>query len=215
MTDESFMTGRSRGRSGSRMLREKAKASRRRAILSAADRQFAQRPYHEVLLEEIAAEAEVAKGTLYLYFENKADLYLALIVESLEPLIRRLEKELPAAAEKSAWAAIRLLIEEMLAFNVAHPALQDVLRETSRASLEAACGDLKQSMHALVQKTLRRGVARGELIDPAPEATAELLFAAISRASQWMALKRNKWTPDETAEHLLRLFGDGLLAKRR
>jgi AcrR family transcriptional regulator len=197
------------------MLRAKAKASRRRAILSAADKQFARRPYHEVLLEDIAAEAEVAKGTLYLYFENKADLYLALIVESLAPMIERLEEQVPAVAEKSAWAAIRLLIEEMLAFNVEHPALHEVLRETSRASQEAICGDLKQSLAKLVEQTLRKGVARGEIIDPAPEVTADLILATIPRAAQWMAIKRTRWTADTAAAHVLRLLGDGLLARKK
>jgi len=197
------------------MLRERAKASRRRAILSAADKQFARRPYHQVLLEDIAADADVAKGTLYLYFENKADLYLALIVESLAPLIERLEEEVPAAAEKSAWSAIRLVIEELLEFNVNHPALQDVLRETSRASLEAICGDLKQSLAALLEQTLRKGVARGEIIDPAPEVTADLILATIPRATQWMSLKRPRWSAEAAATHVLRLFGEGLLARNK
>ena len=197
------------------MLREKAKASRRRAILSAADKQFARQPYHEVLLEDIAADAEVAKGTLYLYFENKADLYLALIVESLEPLIARLEAEVPAAAEKSAWSAVRLLVEELFAFNVDHPALHQVLRSTSRASQEAICGDLKQSLAALVEQTLRKGVARGEIIDPAPEVTADLILATIPRATQWMSLKRHRWSTDAAATHVLRVFGEGLLARKK
>jgi AcrR family transcriptional regulator len=197
------------------MLREKAKASRRRAILGAAGKQFARRPYHEVLLDDIAAEADVAKGTLYLYFENKVDLYLALIVESMGPLIERLQQQVPAAAEKSAWAGVRLLVEQMLAFNVEHPALQEVLRETSRASLEAICGDLKQSLRALLEETLRKGVASGEIADPAPEMTADLILATVPRAAQWMAAKRSKWTASATATHVLRLIGEGLLVRRK
>lgn len=197
------------------MLREKAKASRRRAILSAADKQFAKRPYREVLLEDIAADAEVAKGTLYLYFENKADLYLALVIEWFEPMVRRLQEEVPAVAEQSAWAGIRLLIKEMLAFNLDHPALQEVMRETSPASAEAICGDLKRSMATLIEQTLRQGVARGELADPAPEATAELILATIPRAARWMMAKRPRWSAEATAAYLLRIFGDGLLARQK
>jgi TetR/AcrR family fatty acid metabolism transcriptional regulator len=197
------------------MLREKAKASRRRAILGAAGKQFARRPYHEVLLDDIAADAEVAKGTLYLYFENKADLYLALIVESMEPLIRRLEEQVPIAASQSAWAGVRLLIENLLAFNVEHPALHEVLRETSRASLEAICGDLKKSLATLLEQTLRKGVASGEIVDPAPEVTTDLILATIPRAAPWMTLKRNKWTAEAMTDHLLRLVGEGLLSGRK
>ncbi len=208
-------------------LREKAKASKREAILSAAGRQFDRRPYDQVLLEEIAAEAQVAKGTLYLYFASKADLYLALIVESLEPLIHRLREEVPAAAEKSAWAGVRLIVREMLVFNVEHPGLQEALRETSRASLEAMCGDMKRSLISLVEATLRKGVASGELLDPAPEATVYLILGSISRAAMWMSGQcdygtkaRNqtdgrRWSTDAVVDHLLRIFGAGLLTGRK
>jgi TetR/AcrR family fatty acid metabolism transcriptional regulator len=197
------------------MLREKAKASRRRAILSAAGRQFARRPYQEVLLEEIATDAQVAKGTLYLYFENKADLYLALVFESLGPLMERLEEQVPAATERSALAGIGLFITELLKFRAEHPALHEVLRGTSPASVEAMCGDLKKSMYGLVEQTLRQGIMRGELVDPAPWATAELILASVSRAAQWMLIKDHEWTAEATAEHLVRLFGDGLRVRRK
>ena len=197
------------------MLREKAKASRRSAILSAAGRQFARKPYQEVLLEEIAVDADVAKGTLYLYFENKADLYLALVFESLAPLMERLELEVPAAAETSALAGIGLFVTEMLKFRVEHPALHEVLRETSPASVEAMCGDLKKSMYGLMERTLRQGVMRGELVDPAPAVTAELILASVSRAAQFTLVQRDEWSAEATATHLIRLFGDGLRVGRR
>ena len=197
------------------MLREKAKASKRRAILSAADRQFARHPYHEVLLEDIAADAEVAKGTLYLYFESKADLYLALIVGSFAPMIERLQEEVAAAAQKSAWDGIRLFIENLLAFKLHHPAMHEAMRETSRASQEAIFGDLKRSVTAMLVSTLQKGIETGEIVDPAPEATADLILAAITPASQWMVAKRQKWTAEATAAHLLRTFGEGLLARRK
>jgi AcrR family transcriptional regulator len=227
MTDKSFMTIQSSNLRKKPTLREKAKASKREAILAAAGRQFARRDYDQVLLDEIAAQAQVAKGTLYLYFASKADLYLALIMESLAPLIQRLHDEVPVAAEKSAWAGIRLIVGEMLAFNVEHPGLQEALRESSRASLEAMCGDMKRSLITLVESTLRKGVERGELVDPAPEATAYMILGSASRASMWMAEQAsprgsklakgrgNRWSTAAVADHLLRIFGDGLLAGRK
>jgi len=197
------------------MLREKAKASKRRAILSAAERQFARKAYHEVTLEEIAVEAEVAKGTLYLYFASKTELYLALIVESFGPMVERLEEQAATVAEKSAWSAIALIVKELLNFKREHPALHEVLRETSRASQEAIFSDLKESLAALIERTLRKGISVGEIVDPEPEATAELILSTIPCASSWMALKRNKWSAEESAAHLLRTFGNGLLVRRR
>ncbi len=197
------------------MLREKAKASKRRAILDAAERQFARRAYDQVLLEDIAAAADVAKGTLYLYFENKAALYLALLAESVEPMMAQLERDVPAAARKSAWAGIELIVRELLRFKAAHPALHEVMRETTPASQEAICGDLKRPIRLLLERTLEEGVERGEIVDPHPQLTADLILGSIARVGPWLAGRRSGWTPDSVASHLLRIFSHGLLPGRR
>jgi AcrR family transcriptional regulator len=48
-------------------------------VLDAAVQLFGRRRFHEVRMEDIAAEAEVGKGTLYRYFADKEELYLALL----------------------------------------------------------------------------------------------------------------------------------------
>lgn len=58
--------------------------ARRELILDKAGHLFASRHYHEVRIEDIAQEVGVAKGTIYCYFEDKEDLYLALILSGLE-----------------------------------------------------------------------------------------------------------------------------------
>ena len=55
-------------------------------ILAAASRVFAARQYHEVLCDEIAAEAGIGKGTIYRYFRTKEDLYFATILHGYEAI---------------------------------------------------------------------------------------------------------------------------------
>ncbi len=64
------------------------------AILEAASRVFAQRPFHEVLIDSIAADAGIGKGTIYRYFETKDDLYFAAILHVLDTLTGALEATL-------------------------------------------------------------------------------------------------------------------------
>ena len=52
---------------------------RRQQILDAAMRLFRQRPYSQVSVSDIAAEAGVAKGLLHHYFESKRELYLEVV----------------------------------------------------------------------------------------------------------------------------------------
>jgi AcrR family transcriptional regulator len=59
---------------------------RRNAILETARRHFSHIGYHDTEMEAIAKDAQVGKGTLYRYFENKQDLYLKTIRFELESL---------------------------------------------------------------------------------------------------------------------------------
>src|SRR5690242_7311160 len=116
-------------------LRAISKASKRKAILRAASRLFAQRPFQEVLLEDVAAAAKVAKGTVYLYFKSKEQLYLSLMQESFEPVVRELKEG--AAAAESAWEALQSVVRQLLEFADGQPALREMLRVTTIESREA------------------------------------------------------------------------------
>jgi AcrR family transcriptional regulator len=61
--------------------RKKSEATRV-AILQCASSVFSERPYHEVLTDEISTRLGVGKGTLYRYFSSKEELYFATIVSN-------------------------------------------------------------------------------------------------------------------------------------
>ncbi len=76
--------------------REDLRVERRQAILNAAMKVFAQRGYAAATIREIAREADIAQGTIYLYFPSKREILLAvyrsMILESLEEFMARPEK---------------------------------------------------------------------------------------------------------------------------
>jgi len=61
--------------------RERERLRHRQEILSAALSLFSEKGYHSVSMHEIAKKAEFAIGTLYNFFQNKEDLYKALVLE--------------------------------------------------------------------------------------------------------------------------------------
>ena len=61
--------------------REREKLRQRQEMLAAALDLFSQKGYHNVSMHEIAAQAEFAIGTLYKFFQNKEELYKALVLE--------------------------------------------------------------------------------------------------------------------------------------
>ena len=68
--------------SGERVSREEKKQRSRRRILDAARDVFFRDGFMLANLDEVAMKAGVAKGTLYRYFESKADLYVAVLAEN-------------------------------------------------------------------------------------------------------------------------------------
>ena len=75
------------------------KDARRKMILDCAAAVFKQKGFAESTIGDIAEKAQIAKGTIYLYFKSKADLYFNLTQPAIENLSRRLKK---IAADKSA-----------------------------------------------------------------------------------------------------------------
>jgi AcrR family transcriptional regulator len=77
------------------VLEETKKSHRLQSILAAAQKVFSQKGYHGATIRDIAREAQVAEGTIYIYFKSKKDLLIALfkplIVETLTELIQQLE----------------------------------------------------------------------------------------------------------------------------
>lgn len=64
--------------------REREKLRQRQEMLAAALDLFSKKGYHNVSMQEIAEKAEFAIGTLYKFFQNKEDLYKALVLEKCD-----------------------------------------------------------------------------------------------------------------------------------
>ncbi|WP_229780585.1 TetR/AcrR family transcriptional regulator [Deinococcus malanensis] len=70
------------------------KNQRRDDILRAAERLWTTTPYADLSMNQVAREAQLAKGTLYLYFDTKEELFLALLSEHLGAWLHDLTAQL-------------------------------------------------------------------------------------------------------------------------
>jgi AcrR family transcriptional regulator len=76
---------------GIRERKERERERRRQQIMVAAKRVFTEKGFSKATMEDIAKEAELSPGTLYLYFKNKDELYASLSLRILQYLMIRLE----------------------------------------------------------------------------------------------------------------------------
>jgi AcrR family transcriptional regulator len=100
-------------------LRERQKAGRRRDILAAAAKLFRRDGFAVSSIEAIAAEAEVAAGTVYNYFESKGDLLIALVALDGEE-VRAAGKKIIANPPKDAMQAVTRLLTFYLDHSMIH-----------------------------------------------------------------------------------------------
>ena len=90
------------------------KDARRTAILQAAGELFQNAPYDQILMQQVAERAGVAKGTLFLYFETKEHLFLALTVEALNRWLSDLCADLRGSTPPLMTLAFTRLVERSL-----------------------------------------------------------------------------------------------------
>jgi AcrR family transcriptional regulator len=163
-------------------------AEKRTRILAAAERVLRSKGLAGTTTREIVREAGVAEGTLYLYFKNRAELFLAIFDEHLAPFARPLQS---LAFERSSEppeivlldVATRFLrfhhdVAPLLASLFAEPELQ----QAYRAAVLSRSGDAQRVMPALVAYLrAQQGLGTMKRVDPAVVGEA-LLGACFSRA---------------------------------
>jgi AcrR family transcriptional regulator len=108
-------------------LREQQRATYREAILDAAERVFAARGFTGVRMSDVAAEAGMATGTLYNYFENKGEILGSLILARGNDLLRELEAT--HEAERDPIARIERMVQATLDYVEKHRAGYKMLVE--------------------------------------------------------------------------------------
>lgn len=99
--------------------RKREKAERRQTILAAAAEVFAGKGFAQATMEEVAVAAELSKGTLYLYFKNKDDLFLALSADVISLVMQDFESI--AASEAPADQRLRRMLLAYAARAEGHP----------------------------------------------------------------------------------------------
>lgn len=179
---------------------------RRGEILTVAAKLFAERPFHEVKIDDVAARAHISKGTVYLYFDSKEDLYVSIVQAGADLLVRRLESR----AEAHTGTAIELLREmlrDFAAFAVGHPAVFRLVCNGRLPEDDPESRVLDERVQKLIEGTLRRGQKAGEFTDKRPKLTARFLSGVIIET---MKHATGPVDPIELADHAAHIFLDGL-----
>jgi len=103
------------------------RAQRRQQIVETSARLFAQDGYAGCEMERVAAEAGIAKGTLYLYFPGKQELFFACVDWGMSWMQQTVRAAAESVREAEPFHRIGRGIREYLAFFEAHPEYVELL----------------------------------------------------------------------------------------
>jgi AcrR family transcriptional regulator len=159
-------------------------------IIDAALAIFGERGLAAARLEDIAKHAGLSKGTIYLYFPNKEELFREVVRHTIVAQIERAERELAAATQQSAsdtlaqfvrgyWGFLRSPNFAAL-FRLVHAELSgfpDLARFYSREVIER--------VFRLITGILERGVQNGEFRDVDPAVAARMLGPMLLMHALW------------------------------
>lgn len=139
-------------------------------VLDAAARLFGTQRFHEVRMEDVAAEADVAKGTIYRYFEDKEELYLALLARSSSQFTAEVEGIV--TGDDSARHRLEGVAATIITFFDHHPHLLDLIQRAEvmqRPGVEFPWEEARQRLFRAVTSLFEEGKERGEFTirDPA------------------------------------------------
>jgi len=164
------------------------KDSRPGEILEAALDCFAERGFAATRLEDVAARAGVTKGTAYLYFKNKEELFKAVVSRYLVPAIEQFEAaaRAPGPVSEQLTSIAAMFVENV--YNTRFSALPKLVISEASNFPELArfyFDEVADRGRRLLTSLLRRGIASGEFRKVDVEHTVHCVIAPLVFSALW------------------------------
>ncbi|QGZ39931.1 TetR family transcriptional regulator [Pseudoduganella flava] len=169
---------------------ERRKDARPQELLAAALDLFVDRGYAATRLEDVARRAGVSKGTLYLYFENKQELFKAVVRENVVQVIGQAESDMAAAEDASCTELLRTMLRrwwtELASTRASGLAKLIIMEAGNFPEIAQFYNDEVISRgQALIASILRRGMERGEFVTVDAQLMTHVLIAPVIMLMLW------------------------------
>ncbi len=163
----------------------------------AAKRVFSDRGFNKATMEDIAQEAELSPGTLYLYFKNKEELYASLSLRILQYLLIRVEhvnEEKDSGPEDKLKSLVDAMydvyeFDPLIIINMFHLQSSETLKNLS-PQLMSEIKELSRKSLGSIAQIFKEGVDQGIFVDRHPLALADTFWSLFSGVVLWLTSKK-------------------------
>ncbi len=190
-------------------------SDKREAILRAAIKVFAGKGYFNSKVADIAKEAGIADGTVYLYFKSKDDILRAFFDRAMSDFIADGKSQLAelSGAEEKLRRIARLHLERLGADRDLAIVFQVELRGSTKFMREfsaAGFAEYLDIIRATIAEGQKEGVFRKDL---KPIIAAKMLYGALDEMVTNWILSNKSYPLPPMADEVLKVFFGGVLQK--
>ena len=193
--------------------------ARKAQIIEAAIRCFASRGYHSTQISDIIAKAGVARGTFYLYFKSKHEIF-QFILDDFTKRIDAQIRVIELGAKESPAAQMRGNVERVIDVIFARPEIGRIIFNEA-VGLDKIIDKRLQAFYKriinMIASSIRRGIALGIVRDVDPSVAASIIMGAFREVIVQSAIFGNlktdrKIIADNLIDVLIGGMGDKILA---
>ncbi|MBC8177367.1 MAG: TetR/AcrR family transcriptional regulator [Deltaproteobacteria bacterium] len=184
-------------------------------IIEAATKVFAKKGFYQSKISEIAKEAKVADGTIYIYFENKDDILISLFEEQMKAVIDNMKAQIsgiddPAKRlERFASTHLGLIEKNQDMAEI----IQVELRQSGKFMKEYKNEKFIQYLDIIediISEGQKRGVFKKDVI---PKVAKRAFFGALDEVSRfWVLSSRRHYDIRTLARQISQYFLNGIRA---
>ncbi len=179
--------------------------ARRAQVLRHAKRIFARKGYHRTNVADIIARAGIARGTFYLYFQNKKDLFEELLEQVVGELTSRIERLRVGPEYPDPVQQLRDNLARVLSYVLAERELTDILLNHSTGfdrELDEKIQNFYDRIAALIQRSLDLGIQMNLVRSSNTRATSYAILGGIKEVIGMLSRSREIDTSEFVEEIL-------------
>lgn len=205
-------TSEQRGRAARGAVNGSRGGDKYQRILDAAIAVIAEKGFHNSRVSEIAERANVADGTIYLYFKSKEQILMAALDSAFEAFLRRAKEELTGANDAPSKLRIlaRLHLRALSQNRSVAVVLQTELRQSAKFLAEFSQRELKGYFN-LIREIIREGQQAGSIHkEVSDKIAAACLFGALDELVTAWVLSTHEYDLASAADPVVDLLLKGM-----
>jgi len=184
-------------------------------IINAATKVFAKKGFFNARISDIAKEAKVADGTIYLYFDNKFDILLSVLEEEIGKLTEQIQKAIADETDPEKMLAIftRTHLSAMKKNKNLAEVIQVELRQNDILVREFRNSTFQEYINivsSIIKEGQRQKIYRDDIL---PGIAKRAFFGALDEVARvWTVSLEINYSLDETVNQVMTIFLSGVLA---